>query len=124
MFEHVLLDVADLQRSRPIYEAALGVLNLTVQQDSLKEIGFGPTKLDTKFWLREGDPPASGVHLAFTAPSREAVDLFHSNAVAAGASDNGPPGIREQYHAGYYAAYFLDPDGNNIEAVRVEPLPS
>jgi catechol 2,3-dioxygenase-like lactoylglutathione lyase family enzyme len=123
MFEHVLLDVTDLERSRSIYEAALGALDLTVQHDSPKEIGFGSTRPDTRLWLRERGSPGGGVHLAFSAATRAAVDAFHSNALAAGASDNGPPGIREQYNAGYYAAYFLDPDGNNIEAVRVESIP-
>jgi catechol 2,3-dioxygenase-like lactoylglutathione lyase family enzyme len=120
MFEHVLLDVQDLERSRPIYEAALEPLGLTVQHDNPKEIGIGPTRPDTRLWLREGESPTGGVHLAFTASSRDAVDAFHRNAVGAGGTDNGPPGIREQYHAGYYAAYFIDPDGNNVEAVNMQ----
>jgi catechol 2,3-dioxygenase-like lactoylglutathione lyase family enzyme len=70
------------------------------------------------FWLMgRGRPPARGVHLAFPAPGRDAVDAFHAAGLAAGGTDNGEPGPRPIYHASYYAAYVLDLDGNNVEAV-------
>ena len=68
-------------------------------------------------WVSAGDRPTPPLHLAFRAPSRAAVDAFHAAAVATGGRDNGAPGLRTRYHANYYAAYVLDPDGHNIEAV-------
>ena len=65
--------------------------------------------------------PTSGLHLALQAPDRETVNRFHEVALAAGGQDNGPPGERD-YHPGYYAAYVLDPDGNNVEAVHHGPV--
>ena len=71
------------------------------------------------FWIgRRGRGPDSGVHVAFTAATREAVDAFHGAALAAGGRDNGEPGLREIYHPTYYGAFVLDPDGNNIEVVN------
>ena len=110
LIDHVHLRVADLEASRRFYGAALTALG--------KEFGGeGPDH----FWVDElyvsGDgPPTSGVHLAFQANDRAAVDRFHTAALRAGGLDNGRPGIRD-YGAGYYAAYVRDPDGNNIEAV-------
>jgi catechol 2,3-dioxygenase-like lactoylglutathione lyase family enzyme len=77
---------------------------------------FGPPKRSI-FWLIEVKHPVSPRHIAFTAPSRAAVDAFHKAALAQGAKDNGAPGVREQYHPDYYAAFVIDPDGNNVEAV-------
>ena len=69
-------------------------------------------------WLyKSGEPARAGSHLAFRAPDRAAVDGFHRAALNAGARDNGPPGLRPDYGATYYAAFVIDPDGNNIEAV-------
>jgi catechol 2,3-dioxygenase-like lactoylglutathione lyase family enzyme len=78
-------------------------------------------KIDT--WLVDGPPPRAGhgvttsCHLAWLAPTRAAVDAFHAAALAAGGSDNGPPGLRPHYHPDYYGAFVIDPDGNNVEAV-------
>ena len=70
------------------------------------------------FWIAERDRgPDSGTHVAFTAVDRATVDAFHTAALAAGARDNGGPGVREIYHPHYYGAFVLDPDGNNVEAV-------
>jgi len=68
--------------------------------------------------LYAGERPVVGVHLAFSAPSRETVDAFHAAALEAGGRDNGAPGPRPEYHGGYYGAYVFDPDGNNVEAVH------
>ena len=69
------------------------------------------------FWIAEQDLTKGKLHIAIGAHSREAVDAFHREALAAGGRDNGPPGMRPQYHPGYYGAFMLDPDGHNIEAL-------
>jgi predicted lactoylglutathione lyase len=78
--------------------------------------GFGAER-KAFFWIGNGKKPTSGVHVAFTAKSRSQVDAFHQAAMTAGGRDNGPPGLRSQYHPNYYGAFILDADGNNIEAV-------
>ncbi len=72
------------------------------------------------FWVFRGEP-ASAVHVAFAADDRASVDAFHEAAIAAGGHDNGRPGLRPEYHPTYYGAFVLDPDGNNVEAVRHGP---
>jgi predicted lactoylglutathione lyase len=78
--------------------------------------GFGREGAPT-VWLGVSDQPGSSVHLALTAPNRKAVDAFYAAAIAAGGRDNGKPGLRPDYHATYYAAFVIDLDGNNLEAV-------
>jgi catechol 2,3-dioxygenase-like lactoylglutathione lyase family enzyme len=73
------------------------------------------------FWIGTGGAPTGGAHVAFTAADRPTVDAFHAAAMAAGARDNGGPGLRPHYHPDYYAAFVLDPDGHNIEAVCHKP---
>jgi catechol 2,3-dioxygenase-like lactoylglutathione lyase family enzyme len=114
LFDHVTLPVRDVARSRSFYEQALRPLGVSVV-DNAQGPGFALG--DQDFWIAEREVAAVSVHVAFAAPDRETVDAFHMEALAAGGVDNGPPGLRPQYHAGYYAAYVLDPDGNNIEAV-------
>lgn len=78
--------------------------------------GFGePPKTD--FWISSGGPNRPGIHIAFRAADRAAVDAFHAAALAAGGTDNGAPGVRPHYHPHYYGAFVRDPDGHNIEAV-------
>jgi predicted lactoylglutathione lyase len=69
------------------------------------------------FWIAEGEPKSGPMHVAFVTPLRAAVDAFYQAAMKAGGKDNGPPGLRPEYHANYYGAFVLDPDGNNAEAV-------
>ena len=120
MIDHVQLVVRDLAASRRFYEAVLGALGIPIG-------GEGPGY----FWADELfvssiDSPASDgratgrVHLAFQAADREAVHRFHEAGLRAGATDHGAPGERH-YHPGYYAAFLLDPDGNNVEAVHHGP---
>ena len=114
LFDHVKLPVRDIARSRAFYERALQPFGVRVVQSSQ---GPGFAIDDQDFWIMEQETAAGSVHIAFAAPDRETVDAFHAEAVEAGGVDNGRPGLRPHYHSGYYAAFVLDPDGNNVEAV-------
>jgi len=114
LFDHVALPVRDIARSRAFYERALRPFGVKVVESPS---GLGFALGDQDFWIGEGDVAAGSVHIAFAAPDRETVDAFHAAAVEAGGVDNGRPGLRPRYHSGYYAAFVLDPDGNNVEAV-------
>jgi catechol 2,3-dioxygenase-like lactoylglutathione lyase family enzyme len=118
MLDHVGLEVADFARSKAFYEAALEPLGMEfdgVGAGFGKETEHGPKPF---FWIGErGRTPVSGAHVAFGVRSTEGVDAFHAAALAAGGTDNGAPGPRPIYHPGYYGAFVLDPDGNNVEAV-------
>jgi catechol 2,3-dioxygenase-like lactoylglutathione lyase family enzyme len=135
MIDHLGLRVADVARSTEFYRAALTPLGYgIVMEVSAAEtgheaaIGFGaPGKAadfqsgKPSFWIGGGAGPSGPAHVAFVAPSRDAVEAFYRAALAAGGKDNGPPGLRPHYHANYYAAFVLDPDGNNVEAVCHAP---
>jgi catechol 2,3-dioxygenase-like lactoylglutathione lyase family enzyme len=119
MFDHVIVDVVDLKTSRAFYERALAPLGISIVMELDGRTAFGPESGRPQFWLvARGARGAAGVHIAVAAADREAVDAFHRAALAAGGRDNGPPGLRPQYHSSYYGAFVLDPDGNNIEAVH------
>lgn len=122
MIDHFGLSVSDFARSRAFYEAALAPLGacylFTVPPEhsgGTQVGGFGRDR--PQFWISEGTPQRPHVHVAFSATTRADVDAFHKAAVSAGGKDNGAPGLRPHYHADYYGAFVLDPDGNNIEAV-------
>lgn len=127
MIDHTGVSVSDPAKSRAFYDAALAPLGYRLLAEVPKEhtggivvVGYGePPRPD--FWLHEGPPQSPRVHVALRAGSRAAVDAFHRAALAAGGRDNGPPGPRPQYHANYYGAFVLDPDGHNIEAVCHDP---
>jgi predicted lactoylglutathione lyase len=110
------LPVADVAASRRFYKAALAPLGFAIAAERKTAVGFGPDG-DDDFWIVPGGPTTPPLHLAFRAATREAVDGFHEAALAHGGRDNGAPGLRPQYHAGYYGAYVFDPDGHNVEAV-------
>ena len=114
LLDHVHLRVRYLEASRAFYAAALGAVGLEIGME-----GPGFFAADELFVSGDGEP-TSGVHIAFQAPDRETVHRFHEAVLAAGGRDNGAPGERG-YHPGYYSAYALDPDGNNIEAVYHGP---
>lgn len=117
MFDHVGIKVRDLQASAAFYAAVLKPLGHELGYSDKDTAGLGP-KDALALWLYRSDKPAGpGTHLAFRAPSREAVDRFHQAALKAGARDNGAPGPRPDYSPTYYAAFVIDPDGNNVEAV-------
>jgi catechol 2,3-dioxygenase-like lactoylglutathione lyase family enzyme len=113
LIDHVHIRVSDLDASRRFYGAIAEVLGLEVRQ-------LHTLVMIDEFVLSDDGPPTSGLHIAFQTPDRETVDRFHPAAIAAGGTDNGPPGERP-YHPGYYAAFVLDPDGNNVEAVNHGP---
>lgn len=115
LLDHVHLRVSDLEASKRFYEGALAPLGLRITGE-----GEGWFSADELFFSDDG-APTQDLHLAFQAESREVVDRFHAAALAAGGQDNGPPGERS-YHPGYYAAYVLDPNGVNVEAVYHGPV--
>jgi catechol 2,3-dioxygenase-like lactoylglutathione lyase family enzyme len=127
MIDHTGINVSDYQRSKKFYQAALAPLGYTVvmeldpeQTGGYEGAGFGvPPKPD--FWIGKAAPQKPPVHVAFRATNRGQVDAFYKAAIAAGGRDNGKPGPRPHYHADYYGAFVLDPDGHNIEAVCHEP---
>jgi len=125
ILDHVGIKVSDFIRSRDFYTAALGALGIKLvaefEYEGVTSAGYGNERGPT-FWLGTGKMLRAGdTHVAFKAPSRSAVEAFYTVALAAGGRDNGPPGLRPHYHPDYYAAFVLDPDGNNIEAVYVGP---
>ena len=129
MIDHVGFKVSDYARSRAFYERVLAPLGYGLVMEVTPETsgtqshhaGFGASgKPD--FWIGTGQMvTGDGLHVALVARSRAAVDAFHAAALAAGARDNGAPGLRPHYHRHYYGAFVLDPDGHNIEAVCHAP---
>jgi len=116
MIDHFTVKVSDTARSKPFYEAALKPLGYAVVMEFGPSCGLGVGgKPD--FWIATDADNVRPMHFAFHAKDRKAVDAFHAAALAAGARDNGAPGIRKDYHPNYYAAFVLDPDGHNVEAV-------
>src|ERR1700691_3968488 len=119
MFDHLGIKVAKLESSKRFYTAALAPLGFAVQYEDKAAVGFGPKDAPT-LWLGEG-AKHSAAHIALSAKDRAAVNAFHAAAIAAGGHDNGKPGLRPDYGAHYYAAFVIDPDGNNVEAVCHKP---
>jgi catechol 2,3-dioxygenase-like lactoylglutathione lyase family enzyme len=122
--DHVAISTADYKTSLAFYEAALAPLgvktHMKFEGDDGNVAGLGS---DQPFlWIGDGGKLSGGrIHLAFSAATRAQVDAFYDAAIAAGGKDNGPPGLRPNYHPTYYAAYVFDPDGHNIEAVCHAP---
>lgn len=124
MIDHVRITVKNLSKSRAFYSKSLSPLGYVIVTNAPTSVGFGiragygkSTDPGGEFWLSEGNPMVPPVHFAFSAASQTAVDAFFAAGIAAGGTDNGAPGIRRQYHPNYYAAFLLDPDCYNIEAV-------
>ena len=115
LFDHVGIHIRDVEASRAFYAAVLEPLGLRITDTA--DGGFSADEL----FMNGHGTPTTGLHLAFQADSREVVARFHAAALAAGGIDNGAPGERP-YHPGYYAAYALDPDGNNVGAVYHGPV--
>lgn len=120
MIDHVSIGVKDLARAGRFYDAVLAPLRYTCQHTGDMMRGYGDERR-TAFWLNLAKRPVppdteSGLHICFAAPDRASVDAFHAAALANGGKDNGKPGLRPDYSAGYYAAFVIDPDGYRIEA--------
>ena len=116
MIDHIGIAVSDLDRSIAFYERALAPLGykLVKKYDGMAA-GFGIGG-DADFWIGPG-PTGAPIHVAFHAARRSLVKAFYEAAIAAGGTDNGPPGTRPIYHEHYYGAFVRDPDGHNVEAV-------
>ncbi|HEX2128348.1 MAG TPA: VOC family protein [Solirubrobacterales bacterium] len=110
MFDHVVLPVSDLEASARFYATVLRPLGLDDRTEGEDYVEFGALVVEPR-------PDPQPLHIAFIAESRDGVDAFHRAGVDAGYRDNGPPGIRH-YAPDYYAAFLLDPDGHNVEAVH------
>jgi catechol 2,3-dioxygenase-like lactoylglutathione lyase family enzyme len=120
VFDHVEINVSELDGSRRFFEAALAPLGYEVSFESPELVDMRAAGR-SDFGLVRRDPVGATVHLAFEAPDRAAVDAFHGAALAAGGKDNGVPGLRPGYGDHYYAAFVIGPDGHNIEAVTKRP---
>jgi catechol 2,3-dioxygenase-like lactoylglutathione lyase family enzyme len=122
MFDHVKIGVSDYGASKAFFLKALEPLGVTLVSEGEPKYGIelsskGPSSL----CLYQTEERPAHLHLAFTAESRQQVETFYRAALAAGGRDNGAPGLRPHYHANYYAAFVIAPDGHNIEAVCHEP---
>jgi catechol 2,3-dioxygenase-like lactoylglutathione lyase family enzyme len=118
--DHVFVRVADLKASRAFYETVLEPLGSGFWTSGDEPEGEDWVALGSRgssLWLVDAKPLTANLHLAFQAKNRDEVDAFHRSAMESGYRDNGPPGERPIYHEGYYGAFVLDPDGNNVEAV-------
>jgi len=120
MFDHVVFGVRDYAASKAFYLAALAPLGIKLLQENQLGVEMSADG-KTSLCLRPGEMSPAPLHIAFVAETRRQVDDFHRAALAAGGTDNGAPGLRAQYHAHYYAAFILDPDGHNIELVCHKP---
>ena len=112
LFDHVHIVVSDLEKSRSFYKEIFSAIGKKMNNDDVHD--FGSDELFVS--QRAAGEKVSHIHLAFQAPDQDTVHRFYEAAIKAGGSDNGKPGERS-YHPGYYAAFVLDPDGNNLEAV-------
>ena len=120
MFDHIGLHAHDLAKSRRFYEAVLEPLGHVAGPSDHETASFGPPDSPALWLYATKATHGPGVHVAFRAESRRAVDAFHAAGLEAGGRDNGAPGLRADYGPNYYAAFLVDPDGNNVEAVCLD----
>ena len=120
MFDHVLFGVSDYAASKAFFLKALGPLGIAVVLEEPIGVELSSDGKSSLCICQTEEKPAH-LHLAFTAENRQQVEAFYRAALAAGGKDNGAPGLRPQYHANYYAAFVIGPDGHNIEVVCHEP---
>jgi catechol 2,3-dioxygenase-like lactoylglutathione lyase family enzyme len=121
MIDHVAVKSSNQAASRRFYEKALAPLGyeILMEFEDGQVVGMGIGR-KPDFWFSSGEA-SSSIHVAFSAPDRATVEEFYAAALAAGGKDNGAPGLRPEYHPGYYGAFVHDPDGNNVEAVFHDP---
>ncbi|RKP46339.1 VOC family protein [Trinickia fusca] len=123
MFDHVKFGVSDYAASKAFYLKALEPLGVAVAGEGQPTYGvelIGPKSKASLCLFQTEEKPAH-LHLAFAAENRQQVDAFYRAALEAGGKDHGAPGLRPHYHANYYAAFVIDPDGHNIEVVCQDP---
>ena len=120
MFDHLGLGVTNLAESKAFFLRALQPLGVALVMEGPYGVGMGQDNKPS-LWLSEAKEQPAPLHLAFTAQSRRQVDEFYRAALAAGGKDNGAPGLRPHYHANYYGAFVIGPDGHNVEAVCHKP---
>ena len=123
MIDHVSIGVRNIPVAKRFYDATLQPLGYRCLSESPGSLGYGANS--PALWMNATDQPVpadsrSGLHFCFSAPDRRSVDAFHAAGLAAGGRDNGTPGLRADYGAGYYAAFLIDPDGYRIEAYFAE----
>jgi catechol 2,3-dioxygenase-like lactoylglutathione lyase family enzyme len=116
MYDHIGLKVGDLGAAIRFYTAALQPLGYVLCSQDDSGAGFGPSGAPA-LWLSKDGAAKGGAHVAFRAPGHDAIRQFHAAGLKAGGRDNGGAGPRESYGPTYFAAFLIDPDGNNIEAV-------
>ena len=123
MFDHVVIGVRDYAASKAFFLAALEPLGVVVASEGVPTYGVELIRKGgtSSLCIRETRETPAHLHLAFSAENRQQVQAFHRAALAAGGRDHGGPGLRPQYHANYYAAFVIGPDGHNIEVVCHEP---
>lgn len=121
MFDHVVFGVSDYAASRAFFLKALEPLGVAVVSEGPLGVELCRPDSNASLCIRRNEEKATHLHLAFRAENRRQVEDFHRAALEAGAKDNGAPGLRPQYHANYYAAFVIGPDGHNIEVVCHEP---
>ncbi|HTQ01570.1 MAG TPA: VOC family protein [Casimicrobiaceae bacterium] len=120
MFDHIGIGVSNLTASKAFFLDALAPLGVGVVMEFPDTVGLGRDR-KPYFWLAAAEAEPAPLHIAFAAEDRSQVDAFYRAALAAGGKDNGPPGLRPHYHANYYAAFVIGPDGHNVEAVCHRP---
>jgi catechol 2,3-dioxygenase-like lactoylglutathione lyase family enzyme len=120
MFDHIGIGVTDLAASKSFFLAALQPLGVEVAMEGAYGVGIGQHKKPS-LWLSPTKEKPAHLHVAFAAENRRQVDDFYVAALRAGGKDNGAPGLRPHYHANYYGAFVIGPDGHNIEAVCHKP---
>jgi catechol 2,3-dioxygenase-like lactoylglutathione lyase family enzyme len=127
MIDHLSITVGDIGKARSFYDVVLATLGaariMNMDRPEVRISGYG-REGKPSFWIAGTGAASASLpgHVAFAAPDRSAVDAFHAAALAAGAADNGAPGLRPHYHPNYYASFVVDPDGNRLEAVCHRPL--
>jgi len=123
MFDHVKFGVSDFAVSKAFFKKALEPLGVAViaEDEPTYGVELGRPDNNASLVLFQTEEKPAHLHLAFTAENRQQVDAFYRAALEAGGKDNGAPGLRPQYNANYYAAFVIDPDGHNIEAVCQKP---
>ena len=120
MYDHLGLKVKNLDASVRFYQQALGALGHEVCSHDTSGAGLGPKGAPALWLSPSAGVAATGTHIAFKAGTRAQVDRFHAAGLAAGGRDNGKPGLRADYAPTYYAAFLIDLDGNNVEAVCMQ----